>query len=148
MEYQDILSDLAPCGLSCRKCFANINGDLARHAGTLQRLLGNFHLYAERFSKFLSEFENYSAFNILLTYLAKPDCEGCRNGTCKYPNCGVVSCHKEKGVNFCYQCEEFPCERTNFDPHLHKRWIVMNNRMKEITVEGYYEETKDDLRYK
>lgn len=109
---------------------------------------GIFYLYAERFSKFLSEFENYSAFNILLDYLAQSDCEGCRNGTCKYPNCGVVPCHKEKGIDFCYQCDEFPCERTNFDPHLLKRWIAMNNRMKEITVEGYYEETKDDLRYK
>jgi Protein of unknown function (DUF3795) len=148
MEYLDILNDLAPCGLSCRKCFANINGDIAIYAKELQRLLGNFDIYAERFSKFLPELENYPAFKILLSYLAQPDCKGCRKGTCKYPNCGVVSCHKNKGIEFCFQCEKYPCEKTNFDPHLFKRWIAMNNRMKEITVEAYHEETKDEPRYR
>lgn len=148
MKYHDILHDLAPCGLSCRKCFANVNGDIARHAKDLQKLLGDFDIYAERFSKFLPEFENYPAFKQLLSYLAQPDCEGCRKGTCKYPNCGVVCCHNEKGVDFCFQCNEFPCDKTNFDPHLLKRWIFMNSRMKENTVETYYEETKDESRYK
>ena len=148
MEYEDILHDLAPCGLSCRKCYANVNGDIARSAKELQKQLCNFDIYAERFSKFLPEFENYPAFKQLLFYLAQPDCEGCRKGTCKYPNCGVVSCHNEKGVDFCFQCDEFPCDKTNFDPHLLKRWIFMNSRMKEISVEAYYEETKDESRYK
>ncbi len=60
---------------------------------------------------------------------------------------GVTECYKKKGVDFCFQCDEFPCEKTNFDPHLKARWIKMNNRMKEIGVESYYEETKDLCRY-
>jgi hypothetical protein len=44
---------------------------------------------------------------------------------------------------FCYQCPDFPCNNTGFDEHLHKRSVDINNRMKEIGVEKYYEEVKD-----
>lgn len=147
MAYQEILDDLAPCGLSCRKCFACSRGDIGGHSKELKRLLGNFDIYAERFSGFLPEFSDYPSFKRMLSYFSEPDCKGCRQGTCKYPNCGVVGCHRQKMVDFCFQCDEFPCEKTNFDPHLKHRWIRMNRRMKEIGVEAYYEETKDLCRY-
>jgi hypothetical protein len=145
--YDDILRYLAPCGLSCLKCFAFKDGKIAAHSKHLQQLLGNFDIYAERFSKFLPQFKHYQEFKRLLAYLANPDCTGCRTGTCKYPNCGVVVCYKEKGVDFCFQCSEFPCDKTNFDPHLHDRWVQMNERMNAIGVEAYFEETKDLCRY-
>ena len=147
MEYNEILSFLAPCGLSCRKCFAYTKGDIAFHSKKLQDLLGNFDVYAERFSAFLPAFKDYPPFKKMLTYLAAPDCIGCRQGTCKYANCGVVDCYKEKGVDFCFQCDEFPCDKTNFVPHLEKRWLQYNTRMKDIGVEAFYEETKDLCRY-
>ncbi|MBC8204270.1 MAG: hypothetical protein H8E87_02020 [FCB group bacterium] len=50
-------------------------------------------------------------------------------------------------MDFCFQCEEFPCDKVNFDPDLHNRWLIMNNRMKEIGLEAYYKETKDKLMY-
>jgi hypothetical protein len=53
----------------------------------------------------------------------------------------------EKGVDNCYQCNEFPCEKSNFDENLKSRWINMNKRMKEIGIEKYYEETNDKPRY-
>ncbi|UCF82762.1 MAG: DUF3795 domain-containing protein [Desulfobacteraceae bacterium] len=148
MEYNELLNFLAPCGLSCQKCFAYTQGEIRMHSKELQKLLGNFDIYAGRFSAFLPEFKNYPSFKTMLAYFPEPDCKGCRKGTCKYPNCGVVDCYQQKGVDFCFQCDEFPCEKTNFDPHLRQRWIEMNNRMKEIGVEGYYEETKGDPRYR
>ena len=148
MEYTELLNLLAPCGLSCKKCFAYTQGEISMHSKELQNLLGNFDIYAERFSAFLPEFKNYPSFKKMLAYFTEPDCEGCRQGTCKYPNCGVVDCYQQKGVDFCFQCDEFPCEKTNFDPHLRQRWVEMNNRMKDISVKGYYEETKDLPRYR
>ena len=148
MQYKEILKDLAPCGLSCRKCFAYAEGEIGRHSQALQKQLGNFDVYAERFSAFLPEFKDYPVFKEMLGYLAQADCKGCREGTCKWPDCGVHACYKEKGVDFCFQCHEFPCQKTNFDPHLQKRWIAMNNRMKEIGVEAYYEETRALPRYR
>jgi hypothetical protein len=146
-DYEEILRDLAPCGLSCRKCFANTKGDIATLSTQLQEKLGGFGVYAERFSGFLTVFKDYAAFEVLLSYLAEGHCDGCRQGTCLYPNCGVCTCYGDKGVDFCFQCDEFPCDKTNFDPHLERRWRLMNERMREIGVEAYYEETKDLPRY-
>ena len=49
-----------------------------------------------------------------------------------------VSCSEGKKVDFCFQCDEFPCENTGFDEHLYKRHVEINNRMKEIGVEADY----------
>ncbi|HAK59402.1 MAG TPA: hypothetical protein DCO77_03325, partial [Nitrospiraceae bacterium] len=57
------------------------------------------------------------------------------------------ACYKDQGVDFCFQCQEFPCDKTNFDPNLKQRWISMNTRMKEVGVEAFFEETKDLPRY-
>lgn len=148
MEYQDILDILAPCGLNCRKCFAHSEGDIGTLSAQLQERLGSFDRYAERFSAFLPVFNNYPSFEELLAYLAQADCNGCRKGGCLWPDCGVITCYQQKGVGFCFQCNEFPCEKTNFDPDLKRRWIQMNNRMQEIGVESYYQETKDLPRYR
>lgn len=148
MEYQEILRILAPCGLSCQKCLANATGEIRQRSVQLRELLGAFDIYAQRFSQFLPVFENYPQFKTLLEHFSQADCLGCRNGTCKHPDCGVIRCYKSKKVDFCFQCDEFPCDKTNFDPHLRQRWIQMNSRMREIGVEAYYEEAKDLPRYR
>ena len=148
MEHPRILDDLAPYGLSCRKCFANSQGEIAGLSTQLQERLGSFDIYAERFSAFLPAFEDYAPFEELLAYLAQGHCDGCRQGTYLWPDCGVAACYREKGVDFCFQCDEFPCEKTNFDPDLKRRWLEINNRMKEVGVESYYQETKDLPRYR
>jgi hypothetical protein len=147
MEHDEILRILAPCGLNCAKCMAYIDGDIRKSAAELKRLLGAFDTHAERFSRFAPVFENYPSFRKLLDHFTQGECRGCRSGDCVYPNCGVAPCHTEKGVDFCFQCDEFPCEKSNFDPNLKERWIKMNSRMREKGVEAYYEETKDSPRY-
>jgi len=148
MNYEDILETLAPCGLNCGKCLACREGDIKKHALELKRLLGPFDSYAERFSNFLPVFKNYPAFKELLNQFSEGNCKGCRQGDCKYPHCCVAPCYKQKGVDFCFQCGEFPCDKTNFDPNLHKRWLATNQRMQEVGIEMYFEETKDQPRYR
>jgi hypothetical protein len=148
MKYKDILGILAPCGLNCRKCFAYSQGEIGILSTELQQRLGSFDRYAERFSAFLPVFEHYPSFAELLAYFTQADCNGCREAGCKWPDCGVHTCYQRKGVDFCFECEEFPCEKTNFDPDLKRRWIDMNSRLNEIGVEAYYEETKDLPRYR
>ncbi|NJK87241.1 MAG: DUF3795 domain-containing protein [Bacteroidales bacterium] len=50
----------------------------------------------------------------------KYPCKGCRenNGYCPGleilgidPNCRMFACIQSKKVEFCYECDEFPCER-------------------------------------
>ncbi len=148
MKYDDILDTLAPCGLNCGKCQAYSEGEIRKHAAELKRLLGSFDRYAERFSSFLPVFKKYPAFKELLNQFSEANCKGCRQGDCKYPNCGVASCYKQNGVDFCFQCGDFPCDKTNFDPNLHTRWLDMNQCMKQIGVDAYFKETKDQSRYR
>ena len=127
MEYQDILKILAPCGLSCRKCFAFSEGEIKMLSTKLQELLGSFGRYAERFSVFLPVFKNYSSFKELLAYFTQSDCNGCRRGNCKYPNCGIISCYQKMGVDFCFQCDEFPCKKLTLTLTLNVdgfKWII------------------------
>lgn len=149
MTREEVLNALGACGINCSKCFAYSKGDIRTHSRELKRLIGHFDIYAERFVTLLNEprFKNYPSFNDLLQLLSDASCKGCRQGECLFKSCGVIHCYKEKGVDFCFECQEFPCDRTNFDEHLRARWLKINHRMKEIGVEAYYEEVKDLPRY-
>ena len=150
MVEQQILEALAPCGLSCEKCFAHVNGDIRRYGIGLKEKLGNFGIYAKRFETLIGDpvFRKYPDFKEMLDYLASENCRGCRHEQCKlFKTCGVRSCHQEKDMDYCYECDEFPCQKTGFDEHLHARWVKLNERIREVGIEEYYAETKDQPRY-
>ena len=150
MTSDHILNALGPCGLNCEKCFAHVDGDIRKLSLKLKEKLGNFDVYAKRFETLIGDpiFTKYPDFKLMLDYFTKGICTGCRNEICEhYKDCGVKSCHQQKNVDFCFQCDEFPCNKTNFDEHLHKRWIKLNERIREIGIENYYTETKDKPRY-
>lgn len=150
MTYDQILNALGPCGLNCEKCFAYVDGDIIKHSLKLKEKLGNFDVYAKRFETLLDNpiFKKYPDFKLMLDYFASGSCKGCRKERCEhYAHCGVRSCYQKKKVDFCFQCDEFPCTKTHFDEHLHKRWIKLNRRIREIGIENYYAETKDKPRY-
>ena len=84
----------------------------------------------------------------MLDFFASENCKGCRKENCKlFKNCGVRGCHQQKNLDFCFQCDDFPCNKTNFDEHLQKRWAKLNERIREIGIESYYAETKHKARY-
>jgi len=147
---QDILKALGPCGLNCEKCFAHEDGDIRKYSLKLIEKLGDFALYAKRFESLLDApiFKKYPDFRIMLEYLASENCKGCRKENCKlFKDCGVRNCHQQKNIDFCFQCNDYPCNKTNFDSALNKRWTKLNDRIREIGVEKYYAETKDMPRY-
>jgi len=150
MEYEQIKNRLAPCGLHCGKCFAFVDGDIRNDSKRLKESLGEFDIYAARFVNLINEplFEKYPDFKELLSYFASVECNGCRKEKCKiFKDCKVRDCFKTKGIDFCFQCSDFPCDNTGFDNHLHKRSVDINMRIKEIGVEKYYNEIKDKPRY-
>lgn len=149
-DYNEIKEKLAPCGLSCEKCFAYSKGKIKFHSGELKKLLGNFGIFAQRFTELLKEpaFEQYPSFNNMLEYFNKVSCEGCRKEKCRlFADCKVRDCHRNKKVDFCFQCDEFPCEKTGFDENLYKRYVVISNKMKETGVIEFYNQTKENARY-
>jgi hypothetical protein len=150
MDIERITSALAPCGLSCEKCFAHVDGEIRKYSLNLKEKLGNFEPYAKRYEALLGNpiFKKFPDFKEVLDYLASENCRGCRNEQCKlFKDCGVRRCHQEKQVDFCYQCGEFPCNRTNFDENLYKAWVRINEIIKSKGLEEYYEITLKRPRY-
>ncbi|KKB50742.1 hypothetical protein HMPREF1212_01466 [Parabacteroides sp. HGS0025] len=145
-----IKKHIAPCGLHCGGCFAFNGGNIQKHSTELIKSLGNFDVYAQRFVTMLDEpvFENYQSFKMMLHYFSETKCNGCREQACAlFKSCHVRDCFREKGVDFCFQCTSFPCEQTGFDEHLQKRFISINEKIRKIGIENYYEEIKDVPRY-
>ncbi|MCK5312122.1 MAG: DUF3795 domain-containing protein [Desulfobacteraceae bacterium] len=150
MANEQIKAALAPCGLSCEKCFAHVDGDIRKYSIKLKERLGNFDNYAKRFETLIGDpiFKKYPDFKEMLDYFASANCKGCRNEQCKlFQDCGVRSCHQEKQIDFCHLCDEFPCKKTNFDEDLYKRWILINEKIKATGLEQFYEKTKNRPRY-
>jgi hypothetical protein len=149
MEYAQLLKTIAPCGLDCGKCLAFEHGEIRQYSLAITKLLGpNFDRYAERFTKLNPVFENYAAFKVLLKFLSEGSCGGCRKEGCLRQPCNVHGCVREKGVDYCFECDEFACERTGFPPFLYEKWRNNNITMRQLGVEGYYERIKDMQRYR
>lgn len=150
MEYKEILNRLAPCGIRCDTCFAFSDGKINKLSRELSSELGNFHNYASRFANVLDEpvFNVYPYFKLQLDFFTQCECKGCRNERCKLlKSCNVRICSEEKKVDFCFQCDEFPCNDSGFDEDLELRWKKINQRMKDIGVEAFFKETQGDQRY-
>ena len=146
-DNNEILRRLAPCGLNCGKCLFYADGEIRDLSIKLKERLGIFGPYADRFSKGNAVFGNYKEFSELLDFMTTVDCRGCREGGCRLPGCNVNNCTSSKNIDYCFQCEEFPCEKSNLQGPLKDRWINMNNRMKEIGVSEYFKESSDTPRY-
>ncbi len=134
MKTEQIKDCLAPCGLCCETCFAHVDGDIRNYSLKLKEKLGNFQINAKRFETLLDNpvFKKYIDFKEMLDYFASKNCKGCRNEQCRlFKDCGVRPCHQEKQIDFCYQCDEFPCNRTNFDTRLYKGWVMINEKIKK-----------------
>jgi hypothetical protein len=150
MTEDSLRASVAPCGLSCEKCFAHVDGDIRKHSRKLRELLGNFHNYAQRFERLLDQpiLGKYDDFKAVLDFFASENCRGCRKEQCKlFKNCGVRPCHQEKEVEYCYLCDEFPCDKTKFDEPLYNAWIKINTIIRKSGLEKYYQLTTDRSRY-
>lgn len=74
-------------------------------------------------------------------------CPGCagKDFLTKHPTCGVLSCSQRKGLEYCYQCDEFPCKKydgadraDSFITHLHQFRDM--GKAKRLGMDAYREE--------
>ncbi|OIO84956.1 MAG: hypothetical protein AUK32_07915 [Candidatus Aquicultor secundus] len=142
-----IVKDLAACGLNCARCVKYSDGLTKKLSTELLAALEGHDKVAERLSKFDETLKNYPAFKEMLLWFSAGDCHGCRNGVSGFPGCSAKTCHREKGVTFCFECDEYSCNRNNYGPELDAKWKAINNKMKEIGVEAYYQEQAKSPRY-
>jgi hypothetical protein len=78
-------------------------------------------------------------------------CEGCRTEPLSRdvhwsPECKMLVCARSKGVQFCFQCDDFMCsilKKFEYDGIAHHKQTVENlKRMKEIGLDAWLEEQK------
>jgi len=62
------------------------------------------------------------------------------------PECKMMLCARERGLQYCFQCEDFPCanvdEFSSDGISHHERTIENSKRMKEIGIDAWIEEQK------
>ena len=78
---------IAPCGLDCFNC--------ELHEENL----------TEEYKTKVADYRNISPDDVA--------CKGCKaeQGKCRYAqfNCATWACTQEKGVDYCFECDGFPC---------------------------------------
>jgi hypothetical protein len=121
---EEKMASTAPCGLDCFNC----------------------ELYAENLTDKLA--------GLIHEKLGIPEkeipCHGCRQQDGKHfhlgsEGCSTLDCAKGKGVDFCYNCDEFPCaylaptaEGASKYPHNMKMYNLC--RMKAVGMGKWFEE--------
>ena len=109
MDYEQMT---APCGLDCFNCHFFLARKDEEAMSTVKQLSEEFNIPVE----------------IMF-------CNGCRSHNGQIPlqknvfgdthRCAAYECSKEKGVKFCGDCEEFPCD--NLHPYADKADTLPHN---------------------
>ena len=147
MKKREVIGKLSVCGLDCSRCADYENSEIRSLSSKLSELLKGYKGLARIKAENNPIFKGYPEFDQILSYFAKGTCSGCRSENVQCPlECHAKDCRQERNIDFCYECDEFPCER-QFNGKLRERWIERNNRMKEIGVEKYYIEQSQLPRY-
>jgi hypothetical protein len=144
---EDIVACLAPCGLDCNRCVWRLHGEVQVEAERLVRALEGFDKMAPLLSERVPALAHYEEFLEVLSFFSGADCLSCRDGGSQLSFCSARVCFREKGVDFCFECDEYPCTRNRYPENLLQRWRTNNDRMREVGVERYYQERLERPRY-
>ena len=89
--------------------------------------------------------ETYPKFSEFLTRLADTDCS-CRSGIGGPPDCKIRECARQRKIDVCPFCEDFPCSHIEALAESYTILIQEGKRMKKIGVEKWIEEQEERAR--
>lgn len=149
---------IAPCSLLCYTCPALKDGAISQCATKLCKYFEGYYDFndaniPEQYRTWLTEFK---AFEQKLRGYTERPCPGCRNqpegNVGCIPNCYVLHCTKEKGVDYCADCDAFPCKEAKafyqtINSVIGTDWERGNQKIAEIGVEAFFEEMKEVSHY-
>ena len=126
------------CGLYCRLCayLARVPRESLALRETLRRDGW------EQFGEYL--LPNFKEFWAALGELSQVDktCKGCRGG-CGDPDCGIRKCARERNVDVCSGCPEYPCQRIEGLARRYPNLIPDGRRQKDIGLDKWIQEQED-----
>lgn len=119
---------IAYCGEYCRLCdyYTGKIRDSARDLLKTVRSHGELALFADTAKAF--EFKNFVKDLEWISNEISPCVGGCSSGG-GWRDCPLRKCCIERGVRFCYECSDFPCETL-------KKFPKCVNESKEIKTIG------------
>lgn len=145
VDMSKIKDDIAPCGFCCYTCMAKRNGAVETRARELQIYFEGYHNFMKENLPFGKKHyaNDIKAFETRLEKFAESKCGGCRSGAeegCCIPNCFILECTKEKGVDFCGECELFPCDRSKsfFKGKTLSQFLLNNENIKKHGIGKYH----------
>ena len=151
MEKSEILKKVAPCSLMCHTCSAYCSGVICESSKTLLKYLeGIKGFYEKHIPDAVESYENFEG--VLRMYSGGP-CSGCRspehNG-CSIEGCFILECTKDYGVDFCGECDEFPCKKTEklFEKQVYDRWLKGSQQIHDNGIESFWENNSEKPHYK
>ncbi len=102
------------CGSHCGTCARSTGFTAFREAASLLAELTDAHGFHHWMPEAVKDFD-YAEFRKGLTFFADPESwlvcrNGCRAGKGGPPSC-VRECCREHGVDVCFDCPDFPCEK-------------------------------------
>jgi hypothetical protein len=94
-----------------------------------------------------SAMPEFRPFWSTLNQLAEYDktCPDCREG-CGNPSCGIRNCAKERKIDLCPLCDDYPCQQIQTLAQRYPNLIADGERLKDIGLELWIEE--QDVRRK
>jgi hypothetical protein len=132
----DNLEFITYCGLYCGLC--SNRGRIPRQANALRETMAQ-----DGWDKWGAERPGFSEFWKFLTNLCDPDKTGpgCRQD-CGAPFCSIRKCARDKKIDVCVFCEEYPCKRVLEIAKGYPTLISDGKRMKKIGIEAWVGEQK------
>jgi hypothetical protein len=135
---------IAYCGLYCGDCYM-YQGMIADLARDLRKELrqAKFDKRAETMSEtsFFATFKNYPQCYELLGEMVKFRCKRTCHGGGGLPICKIRDCCQKKGVDGCWQCDDFEtCKKLDFLKTFHGDAHLKNLRtLKKAGVDSFLE---------
>lgn len=88
----------------------------------------------------------FTPFWEFLSRLAVKNENNCRDNNCGFPQCPIRKCARQKKIDICIECDEYPCERFDFLIERYPTLIPGGKRMKEIGYDKWIEEQEEKLK--
>jgi hypothetical protein len=127
------------CGLYCDLC-----AERKRIPERTKELIAAMEIEGyPNWAKHRPEFKEFWAFVNRLAEGADKRC--CRSGTCGAHFCTIRKCVKERGLEMCDQCQEFPCKRVKGIAKGYPTLLHDAERRRKIGIEAWVAEQQKRL---
>jgi len=150
MKIEEMLKRVAPCSLMCHTCAAYEDGVICNSARQLLKYMDGMSDFLQKHAPMVTD--KHKILEEELQKYAMGKCPGCRSErdcACSIEGCYIPECTKQHNVNFCGECEDFPCSGISevFESEVYFQWLNGNTEIRDRGIEAYWEKNKEKPHY-